>query len=175
MLVEARILIDSFHSMIRKKIADDLEPWMIFASKSLVASSSGIIRDRAAVRAAITEPWWSNEQTRSDHEAQFGETADVRSWRFDLLQARSLDHRGRVRPKFGRRLGGSFGNDDVIAVVAPLNENSVDGSSRQQSNRGGRGEAMSDWICLRKKPASAWSTILEKRCSREKRSPIRER
>lgn len=54
MLVEARSLIDSFHSMIRKKIADDLEPWTTCASKSLVASfASGILRDRAAVRAAI--------------------------------------------------------------------------------------------------------------------------
>lgn len=53
MLVEARSLIDSFHSMIRKKIADDLEPWITCASKRLVASfASGILRDRAAVRAA---------------------------------------------------------------------------------------------------------------------------
>lgn len=58
MLVEARSLIDSFHSMIRKRIVYDLEPWTLSASKSLVASfSSGILRDPAAVRAAITEPW----------------------------------------------------------------------------------------------------------------------
>jgi transposase len=53
MLVEARGLIDSFHSMIRKKTADDLEPWTHCASNSLVASfASGILRDRTAVRAA---------------------------------------------------------------------------------------------------------------------------
>ncbi|ESY14513.1 hypothetical protein X750_30435 [Mesorhizobium sp. LNJC394B00] len=63
MLVEARNLIAGFHSMIRKKVAHELEPWIADASKSLIASfANGIIRDRAAVRAAITEPW-SNGQT----------------------------------------------------------------------------------------------------------------
>ena len=53
--VELR-LIDSFHSMIRKKMADDLEPWIVCASNSLIASfANGILRDGAAVRAAITE------------------------------------------------------------------------------------------------------------------------
>lgn len=91
MLVEARILIDSFHSMIRKKIADDLEPWIISASKSLVASfASGILRDRAAVRAAITEPW-SNGQT----EGQITKLKLVKRQMYgrgklDLLQARLL-------------------------------------------------------------------------------------
>ena len=62
MLVEARGLIDSFHSMIRKT-ADDLEPWTICASNSLVASfASGILRDRAAVRAAITEPLFGPDE-----------------------------------------------------------------------------------------------------------------
>ncbi|MER9294790.1 hypothetical protein NKI71_31830 [Mesorhizobium sp. M0510] len=57
MLVEARNLIAGFHSMIRKKVAHELEPWIADASKSLIASfANGIIRDRAAVRAAITEP-----------------------------------------------------------------------------------------------------------------------
>ncbi|ESY88074.1 transposase [Mesorhizobium sp. LNHC209A00] len=58
MLVEARNLIAGFHSMIRKKVAHELEAWIADASKSLIACfANGIIRDRAAVRAAITEPW----------------------------------------------------------------------------------------------------------------------
>jgi hypothetical protein len=45
LLVEARNLITGFHSMIRKKLADDLEPWIGGAGKSLIASfSKGIIR-----------------------------------------------------------------------------------------------------------------------------------
>lgn len=49
LLVEARNLIAGFHSMIRKKLADDLEPWIADAGNSLIASfAKVIIRDRAA-------------------------------------------------------------------------------------------------------------------------------
>jgi transposase len=62
-LVEARCLIERFHSMVRKRIEADLDPWIVDASTSVIASfASGITRDRAAVRAAITESW-SNGQT----------------------------------------------------------------------------------------------------------------
>ena len=61
-LVDARTLIERFHAMIRKKVETELETWITDASSSLVASfASGITRDAAAVRAAITEPW-SNGQ-----------------------------------------------------------------------------------------------------------------
>ncbi|MER8373498.1 ISL3 family transposase [Mesorhizobium sp. M1406] len=91
MLVEARNLIAGFHSMIRKKVADELEPWIADASKSLIASfANGIIRDRAAVRAAITEPW-SNGQT----EGQITKLKLVKRQMYgrgklDLLQARLI-------------------------------------------------------------------------------------
>jgi hypothetical protein len=63
MLAGARSLIDRFHSMIRKKFADGLDPWIADASRSLIASfANGIVRDHTAVRAAIIEPW-SNGQT----------------------------------------------------------------------------------------------------------------
>ena len=59
----ARLLMDRFHKMIRKKIATDLTSWLSDASQSLLASfASGIANDEDAVRAAITEPW-SNGQT----------------------------------------------------------------------------------------------------------------
>ena len=49
--------------MVRKKIEADLDPWIVDATTSVIAPfASGITRDRAAVRAAITEPW-SNGQT----------------------------------------------------------------------------------------------------------------
>jgi transposase len=91
MLVEARGLIDRFHSMIRKTVAADLDPWIADASVSLIASlATGIIRDKAAVRAAITEPW-SNGQT----EGQITKLKLVKRQMYgraklDLLQARLI-------------------------------------------------------------------------------------
>ena len=61
-LVDARTLIERFQIMIRKKVEAELDTWIIDGSSSLVGSfASGITRDVAAVRAAITEPW-SNGQ-----------------------------------------------------------------------------------------------------------------
>lgn len=88
-LVEARMLVESFQAMVRKKLFADLDPWIATASLSLIASfASGIIRDKAAVRAAITEPW-SNGQT----EGQITKLKLVKRQMYgrakiDLLQAR---------------------------------------------------------------------------------------
>ena len=63
MLVEARDLIADFQAMVRKRSADDLDLWLERAKPSLVASfASGVIKDEAAVRAAMTFSW-SNGQT----------------------------------------------------------------------------------------------------------------
>lgn len=91
MLVEARKLIERFHAMIRKKVAADLDPWIADARASLIASfANGIGRDKAAVRAAITEPW-SNGQT----EGQITKLKLVKRQMYgrgklDLLQARLI-------------------------------------------------------------------------------------
>jgi transposase len=91
MLVGARSLIDRFQAMIRTKSARDLDAWIMEASKSLVASfANGIMRDRAAVHAAITEPW-SNGQT----EGQITKLKLVKRQMYgrgklDLLQARLI-------------------------------------------------------------------------------------
>jgi transposase len=62
-LAEARSLIERFNTMIRRKIATDLDPWITEAKASLLASfATGIVNDKAAVGAAIMEPW-SNGQT----------------------------------------------------------------------------------------------------------------
>ena len=62
-LAEAQKLIERFLAMIRSKIAEDLEPWIAEAKASLLGSfASGITKDKAAIRAAIVEPW-SNGQT----------------------------------------------------------------------------------------------------------------
>lgn len=62
-LAQARALLDRFHAMVRRDASQELDPWIADASPSLLASfRRGIVRDRAAVRAALVEPW-SNGQT----------------------------------------------------------------------------------------------------------------
>jgi transposase len=88
-LVEAREIIADFHMMIRRKVEAGLTPWIERARPSLVASfASGVAKDEAAVRAAITLPW-SNGQT----EGQITRLKLVRRQMYgrgkiDLLQAR---------------------------------------------------------------------------------------
>lgn len=62
-LVEARAAVAEFQSMIRKKSGDELDAWIERARTGLLASfANGVIKDRAAVTAAITNIW-SNGQT----------------------------------------------------------------------------------------------------------------
>ena len=90
-LVEAREIIAEFHIMIRRKAVAGLTPWIERARASLVASfASGVTKDEAAVRAAITLPW-SNGQT----EGQITRLKLVRRQMYgrgniDLLQARLI-------------------------------------------------------------------------------------
>jgi transposase len=91
LLVEARELIAAFQTMIRKKSVADLKPWLERARTSLVASfANGVIKDQAAVAAAITSPW-SNAQT----EGQITKLKLVKRQMYgrgkiDLLQARVI-------------------------------------------------------------------------------------
>lgn len=62
---QARALLDRFHAMIRRDASQELDPWIADASPSLLAPfTRGIVRDRAAVRGALVEPW-SNGQTKA--------------------------------------------------------------------------------------------------------------
>lgn len=89
-LVEARSLVDRFHTMIRTRTLD-LDGWIGEAAPSLVASfASGIRKDRDAVAAAITLPW-SNGQT----EGQITKLKLVKRQMYgraklDLLEARLI-------------------------------------------------------------------------------------
>ena len=61
-LVEARDIVDAFHTLIRQKKAAALDDWLQRAAQSLVASfARGLARDRGAVHAAIATAW-SNAQ-----------------------------------------------------------------------------------------------------------------
>jgi transposase len=77
--------------MIRKKTVNELGPWIERARSSLVASfANGIVKDLAAVTAAITSPW-SNGQT----EGQITKLKLVKRQMYgrgkiDLLQARVI-------------------------------------------------------------------------------------
>ena len=91
LLVEAREIIAAFQAMIRKKSLADLAPWLERARPSLVASfANGVLKDEAAVSAAITSPW-SNGQT----EGQITKLKLVKRQMYgrgklDLLQARLM-------------------------------------------------------------------------------------
>jgi DNA-binding CsgD family transcriptional regulator len=57
-LAEARNLVERFHTMIQQKITLDPDSWIAEAEASLIISfAKGIMKDRAAVSAAIAEPW----------------------------------------------------------------------------------------------------------------------
>ena len=77
--------------MIRKKAHADLDPWLERACASPVASfANGVIKDKAAVNAAITTSW-SNGQT----EGQITKLKLVKRQMYgraklDLLQARLI-------------------------------------------------------------------------------------
>ena len=90
-LVEARSVIAAFHAMIRKKSDAELDAWIEEAKASLVASlANGIMKDRAAVRAAMISAW-SNGQT----EGQITKLKLVKRQMYgraklDLLEARLI-------------------------------------------------------------------------------------
>jgi len=91
LLVETREVIAAFQSMIRRKCIAELEPWLERARNTLVASfANGVIKDKAAVSAAIISPW-SNGQT----EGQITKLKLVKRQMYgrgklDLLEARVI-------------------------------------------------------------------------------------
>lgn len=90
-LVTARDIVDSFHTLLRSGNARGLDPWIKAATDSLVSGfAKGVASDRAAIAAAITEPW-SNGQT----EGQITKLKLVKRQMYgragiDLLKARLL-------------------------------------------------------------------------------------
>jgi transposase len=90
-LVEAREIIAAFHDMIRRRSEPNLDPWLDRARASLVASfANGIIKDKAAVSAAI-ELSWSNGQTEGQiTKLKLMKRQMYGRGKLDLLQARML-------------------------------------------------------------------------------------
>jgi transposase len=88
-LAEAHKLVEWFHTMIRGKTVEDLDPWIAQAKASLLTSfATGITKDKAAVSAAITRPW-SNGQTEGQiTKLKLVKRQMYRRGKIDLLQAR---------------------------------------------------------------------------------------
>ncbi len=90
-LAEARVLIDRFHTIIRRRATSDLDEWIRAATPSLIASFvRGLTKDLAAVRAAIAEPW-SNGQTEGQvNKLKLVKRQMYGRGKIDLLEARLL-------------------------------------------------------------------------------------
>jgi transposase len=91
LLVTARDLVERFHAMVRERDPANLPAWITDAAGSILASfGKGIVADRDAVTAAMTQPW-SNGQT----EGQITKLKLVKRQMYgraklDLLRARLL-------------------------------------------------------------------------------------
>jgi transposase len=90
-LIAARDLVDRFHSMIRNRRPEELDPWIAAAKDTVLSSfATGIASDRDAVCAALVHPW-SNGQT----EGQITKLKLVKRQMYgraklDLLEARVI-------------------------------------------------------------------------------------
>ena len=91
LLVQAREVIAAFQAMVRRRLLVDLEPWLERALTGLVAPfANGIIKDKAAVSAAISSNW-SNGQTEGHiTKLKLVKRQMYGRAKLDLLQARLI-------------------------------------------------------------------------------------
>lgn len=90
-LVEAREVVAAFQAMIRKKSLADLEPWVERARSGLIASfANGVVRDLAAVSAAITSPWSNGQTAGQITKLKLVKRQMYGRGKLDLLQARVI-------------------------------------------------------------------------------------
>ena len=89
--MQAREVIAAFQAMVRRRLLVDLEPWVERALTGLVAPfANGIIKDKAAVSAAISSNW-SNGQTEGHiTKLKLVKRQMYRRAKLDLLQARLI-------------------------------------------------------------------------------------
>ena len=91
LLVEARQIIAAFHDMIRRKSQPNLDAWLDQARASLVASfANGVIKDKAAVDAAIDLPWSNGQIEGQITKLKLVKRQMYGRRKLDLLQARML-------------------------------------------------------------------------------------
>lgn len=88
-LVEAREIVDAFHTLVRKKTVAALDPWLERAGSSLVGSfARGLARDHLAVRAAITTAWSNAQAEGQINKLKLVKRQMYGRGKLDLLQAR---------------------------------------------------------------------------------------
>ena len=88
---EARELVGAFQAMIRKKALADLQPWIERARGSLIASFvNGVVKDLAAVSAAITSPWSNGQAEGQITKLKLVKRQMYGRGKIDLLQARVI-------------------------------------------------------------------------------------
>ena len=90
-VAQARMLIDRFQAMIRKRTEAEFDPRMTEVRASLIALFAiGLMRGETAVRAAMTKPW-SNGQTEGPiTELKLAKRQMYGRAKIDLLQARLI-------------------------------------------------------------------------------------
>jgi hypothetical protein len=123
-LVDARRIIECFHVMIRRKASFDLDPWIAQAHGSLVASfANGVAKgyhrgSRCHCLAMVEGP-----DRGTDHQAQAGQTSDVRPWenRPGSANRRDMtaDHQNCVRANIPRRLTFDRGMTFYVPNIEP--------------------------------------------------------
>jgi hypothetical protein len=80
LLIEAREIIATFQAMIRKRSLGLLDAWTERARASIIGSfANGVVKEKAAVSAAISSSWSNGQTEGADHQAQAGQAPDVRS------------------------------------------------------------------------------------------------
>jgi transposase len=90
-LVEARRLVERFQTMLRQRLVVDLDSWIAIASTSLISSfANGIIKDKAAVCAAITESWLNGQTEGQITKLKLVKRQMYGRAKIDLLQARLI-------------------------------------------------------------------------------------
>ena len=90
-LDEARSLLSRFQAMIRERRCLDLDGWIEVAAHGLLASfANALLKDKAAVTAALVEPW-SNGQTEGQiTRLKLVERQMLGRAKLDLLEARLI-------------------------------------------------------------------------------------
>jgi transposase len=84
-------VVDRFHRIIQHRKSTDLESWISDAKPSLLAFfTTGILSDRSAVKAALTEQWSNGETEGQNIKLKLVKRQMYGRAKLDLLRARLL-------------------------------------------------------------------------------------
>lgn len=90
-LIAARDLMDRFHAMMRSSEPSRLDPWIASARQGKLASfAAGVAADKAAIAAAIAEPWSSGQVEGKINRLKLIKRQMYGRANLDLLKARLM-------------------------------------------------------------------------------------